>query len=66
MWNKFKEGFSEGLRGVSFAIAKRFASLVDVLIAIGALYIVAWLVGEPVDDVVGWFALGIAAARGNR
>jgi hypothetical protein len=60
MWNKFKEGFSEGLRGVSFA------SLVDVLIAIGALYIVAWLVGEPVDDVVGWFALGIAAARGNR
>ena len=60
MWNKFKEGFSEGLRGVSFA------SLVDVLIAIGALYIVAWLVGEPVDDVVGWFALGIAAARSNR
>lgn len=60
MWNKFKEGFSEGLRGVTFA------SLVDVLIAIGALYIVAWLVGEPVDDVVGWFALGIAAARGNR
>ena len=60
MWNKFKEGFSEGLRGVTFA------SLVDVLIAVGALYIVAWLVGEPVDDVVGWFALGIAAARGNR
>lgn len=60
MWNKFKEGFSEGLRGVTFA------SLVDVLIAIGALYIVAWLVGEPVDDVVGWFALGIAAAQGNR
>lgn len=60
MWNKFKEGFSEGLRGVTFA------GLVDVLIAVGALYIVAWLVGEPVDDVVGWFALGIAAARGNR
>ena len=60
MWNEFKEGLREGLRGVTFA------SLVDVLIAVGALYIVAWLVGEPVDDVVGWFALGIAAARGNR
>ena len=60
MWNEFKEGLREGLRGVTFA------GLVDVLIAVGALYIVAWLVGEPVDDVVGWFALGIAAARGNR
>jgi uncharacterized membrane protein YbhN (UPF0104 family) len=60
MWNKFKEGFRKGFQSVTLA------SLFDVLIAIGALYIVAWLVGEPVDDVVGWFALGIAAARGNR
>jgi hypothetical protein len=55
MWNKFKEGFKEGLRNVSLS------SLVDVLIAIGAVYILAWLFGEPVDQVVGWVALGLAA-----
>jgi hypothetical protein len=51
MWNKFKEG----LRNVSFA------SLVDVLIAIGVVYFFAWLFGEPADQVVGWVALGLAA-----
>lgn len=51
MWNKFKEG----LQNVSFS------SLVDVLIAIGVVYILAWLFGEPVDQVVGWVALGLAA-----
>lgn len=60
MWNKFKEGFSEGLRSVTFA------SLVDVLIAIGLVYLFAWLLDEPADNVVGWFALGLAASRGNR
>ncbi len=55
MWNKFKEGFKEGLQNVSFS------GLVDVLIAIGAVYILAWLFGEPVDQVVGWVALGLAA-----
>jgi hypothetical protein len=55
MWNKFKKGFVEGLQNVSFS------SLVDVLIAIGVVYILAWLFGEPVDQVVGWVALGLAA-----
>jgi hypothetical protein len=58
MWNKFKKGFVEGLRNVSLS------SLVDVLIAIGAVYILAWLFGEPVDQVVGWVALGLAAGVG--
>jgi len=55
MWNKFKKGFVEGLRNV------RFSSLVDVLIALIVVYILAWLFGEPVDQVVGWVALGLAA-----
>lgn len=57
MWNKFKQGFVEGLRNVSFA------SLGDALIAVGVVYILAWLVGEPADQVVGWVALGLAATR---
>lgn len=56
MWNKFKEG----LRNVSLS------SLVDVLIAIGAVYILAWLFGESVDQVVGWVALGVAAGAGAK
>ena len=55
MWNKFKEGFVEGLRSVSLE------SLVDVLIAICVVYFFAWLFGEPADQVVGWVALGLAA-----
>jgi hypothetical protein len=60
MWNKFKEGFVEGLRSVSFS------SLGDVLIAIGVVYILAWLFGEPVDQVVGWVALVLAVAAGDQ
>lgn len=60
MWNKFKEGFVEGLQSVSFS------SLGDVLIAIGVVYILAWLFGEPVDQVVGWVALVLAVAAGDQ
>lgn len=60
MWNKFKEGFKEGLQNVSFS------SLGDVLIAIGMVYILAWLFGEPVDQVVGWVALGVALSAGAK
>ena len=60
MWNKFKEGFKEGLRSVSFS------SLVDVLIVIGVVYFFAWLFGEPTDQVVGWVALGVAAGAGAK
>jgi hypothetical protein len=60
MWNKFKEGFKEGLRNVSFS------SLVDVLIAVGVVYFFAWLFGIPADRVVGWVALGLAAGAGAK
>jgi hypothetical protein len=60
MWNKFKKGFVEGLQNVSLS------SLVDVLIAIGVVYILAWLFGEPVDQVVGWVALGLAVGVGAK
>ena len=60
MWNKFKKGFVEGLQNVSFS------SLIDVFIAIGVVYILAWLFGEPVDQVVGWVALGVAAGAGAK
>jgi hypothetical protein len=59
MWNKFKEGFKEVWNLI-------FTGLGDVLIAIGAVYILAWLFGEPVDQVVGWVALGLAVAAGAK
>lgn len=58
MWNKFKEGFKEGWQSVNFT-----QTIIDVSIAVIVVYILAWLVGEPADDVVGWIALGIAATR---
>jgi hypothetical protein len=60
MWNKFKEGFKEGLRNVSFS------SLVDVLIALSVVYFFAWFFGEPADRVVGWVALGLAVGAGAK
>jgi hypothetical protein len=60
MWNKFKEGFKEGLRNVSFS------SLIDVFIALGVVYFFAWLFGEPADQVVGWVALGLAVGAGAK
>lgn len=58
MWNKFKEGFKEGWQSVNFT-----QTIIDVSIAVIVVYILAWLVGEPADDAVGWIALGIAATR---
>jgi hypothetical protein len=55
MWNKFKEGLREGLQNVDFE------SIYDVLIAVGVVYFLAWIVGQPVGQVVGWVALAIAA-----
>lgn len=60
MWNKFKEGFREGFVSVTLV------NLVGVLVAIGLVYLFAWILDEPADNVVGWFALGLAASRGNR
>jgi len=57
MWNKFKEGFKESLSHVTLE------SLGEILILIGVVYILAWIFGEPADNVVGWCALGIAAMR---
>ena len=60
MWNKFKEGLCEGLQNVNFE------SIYDVLIAVGVVYFLAWIVGQSVDQVVGWVAMGMAAGAGAK
>lgn len=60
MWNKLKEGLREGFQSVTLA------SLVDLVIAVLVVYIIAWLLDEPADNVVGWLALGAAMSRVNR
>lgn len=35
--------------------------LINVAIAIGVVYLASWLTGQPVDSLVGWVALGMAA-----
>ena len=52
MWAKFKEGFLE---------AVSLKNISNILIAVGVVYILAWIVGVSADAVVGWAALGIAA-----
>jgi hypothetical protein len=52
MWAKFKEGFLE---------AVSLESVINILVALVAVYILAWIFSESVDHVVGWAALGIAA-----
>ena len=52
MWKMFKDEFIEGF------VALAVASVV--------LYFFAWLLNEPADDLVGWMALGMAAAAGSR
>ena len=37
--------------------------LVSVSVCIGAVFMFAWLLDEPADNVVGWFALGLAASQ---
>jgi hypothetical protein len=60
MWNKFKEGFKECLRNVSFS------SLVDLFIAIGLVHIISWALNIDPNDAVGWYALGSAVAAGAK
>ena len=37
------------------------SGLINVGIAIGVVYLASWLMGQPVDSLVGWVALGMAA-----
>jgi hypothetical protein len=46
---------------VTFDFWKLAESIVGVIIALGAVYLFAWLLNEPADNVVGWVALGVAA-----
>lgn len=46
---------------VTFDFWKLGESLVGVTLAIGVVYLFAWILGEPADNVVGWVALGLAA-----
>ena len=57
MWAKFKEGFLE---------AVSLEGVVNVIVAVVVVDILAWVFGIPVDHVVGWVALGIAAAASGR
>jgi len=52
MWNNFKRGLLEGF--------------VATVVACAVLYFFAWILNEPADDLVGWMALGIAAAASSR
>ena len=46
---------------VTFDFWKLAESLGLVTIAIGVVYLFAWLLNEPAGNVVGWVALGMAA-----
>jgi hypothetical protein len=46
---------------VTFDFWKLAESLISVMIALGVVYLFAWLLNEPADNVVGWVALGVAA-----
>ena len=46
---------------VTFDFWKLAESLVAVTIALAVVYLFAWLLGRPADNVVGWVALGVAA-----
>jgi hypothetical protein len=46
---------------VTFDFWKLAESIVGVIIALGVVYLFAWLLNEPADNVVGWVALGVAA-----
>jgi hypothetical protein len=60
MWNKFKEGFKEGTRNVTIS------AYFDLFIAIGFVHIISWALNIDHNDVVGWVALGLAAASGAK
>lgn len=46
---------------VTFDFWKLAESLVSVALALAVVYLFAWLLNEPADNVVGWVALGMAA-----
>ena len=46
---------------VTFDFWKLVEGLVSVALALGVVYLFAWILGEPADNVVGWVALGLAA-----
>ena len=46
---------------VTFDFWKLAESLISVMIALGVVYLFAWLLNEPADQIVGWVALGVAA-----
>lgn len=46
---------------VTFDFWRLLESLVATAIAIGVVYLFAWMLGLPADNVVGWVALGVAA-----
>lgn len=52
MWNKFIQGFIEGFVGLTIALVM--------------LNFMAWYLNEPASALVGWMALGIAAAASVR
>ena len=46
---------------VTFDFWKLADSIVLTAIAIGVVYLFAWMLGQPADNVVGWVALGMVA-----
>jgi hypothetical protein len=46
---------------VTFDFWKLAENLISITIALGVVYLFAWLLNEPADNVVGWVALGMAA-----
>lgn len=37
--------------------------VIDIAIAVLVVYILGWITGSDVDDLVGWAALGMAASN---
>jgi hypothetical protein len=48
---------------VTFDFWKLAESIIGLTIALGVVYLFAWLLNEPADNVVGWVALGVAAGK---
>jgi len=46
---------------VTFDFWKLVEGLITVTIALAVVYLFAWMLGQPADNVVGWVALGVAA-----
>ena len=48
---------------VTFDFWKLAEGLIGLTIALGVVYLFAWLLNEPAHNVVGWVALGVAAGK---